>query len=1237
MANELKFGNKVVFLNGHPVTLPTAASDPGSAVNGDMYYNTASNSVRIYEAGAWASLVATEGAQTINGVKTFGSAPNLSSLTASTPLKLDASKNIISADIDLTADVSGILPVANGGTNSSTALSNDRVMKSSGGAIVEAAAITASRALISDANGIPTHSSVTSSELAHLSGSSSNIQDQLDDKADLVDLASNADGVSGASLIGIDVTPAFSNFTSGLTVQTALEGIDTALGTVAGGDKYVKITASDTTASYLNSKLTAGSGLSSSITNPSGNEVLDLAVNVDGSTLEINADALRIKALGITNSHISASAAIAESKLALDYSTSSLNTAIGNKVSKSGDTMTGALNMGSNQINSLADGTSPQDAVTKSQMEFADGTKLNLSGGTLTGPLITAQVDVVDNTLYVYSSTPSTPLVEVTNTTVLVTNDTYTTATQITKDSVTVSTTGSNSSTINAGSIQLLTGGIASIPSIDADVATKKYVDDQDNLKLDLTGGTMSGNIAMGSNKLTGLSAGSSAGDSVRYEQAILTSGANAFAADQSMGGFKLTNIADGTLAQDAVSKSQMDTADGLRVAKAGDTMSGNLAMGGNLVTGLGAPVAANDAVRKAYVDALSAGSVWLSPIQDPDLIDDSLNAPPGSPVFGDVYIAGAAPTGAWAGFPGYAFWHNGAAWTDLLGRAVVVGDRFGVSMESATAAAGGLAGQENKIAQIATAVKAAAVIQDLTYTADGPGATGNAITVAYTTGATAGSEVVSVVGTAISVQIDSGNSTATQVKAAVDAFPAAAALVNVTISGTAGNAQTAPVSATNLASGAITYSYTTPATNQAVYVSNDISHHAGHQYNYNGSAWVEFGGLSAVNAGIGLAYSGNVLSVNLGAGISQLPTDEVGVDVHSSGGLMTTVDNSSSSTVTAAQLAVKLNGSSLAKSASGLEIAAGGITNSHINASAAIAYSKLDLASSIVNADINASAAIAYSKLNLSSSIVDADIAAAAAISLSKLAALTANRALQSDGSGVISASSVTNTELGYLSGVTSAIQTQLNDKASKALDNLASVAINTSLISDTDNTDDLGSDAIEWKDLWVHSIKHNSSGTPDLSISTTGNNGSLALTAHGTGNLDVKATKLRRSENGASSNFMEDQYFDGLSLAANTVAATEISSSLSFSVASFDSAVINYRIKEASSGKTRVGQFIVTSDGTISSSSDQFSETAALGAALGLSLSADIDSGNVRILYNNTHASNAATMRCHIRRLRA
>lgn len=72
--------------------------------------------------------------------------------------------------------------------------------------------------------------------------------------------------------------------------------------------------------------------------------------------------------------------------------------------------------------------------------------------------------------------------------------------------------------------------------------------------------------------------------------------------------------------------------------------------------------------------------------------------------------------------------------------------------------------------------------------------------------------------------------------------------------------------------------------------------------------------------------------------------------------------------------------------------IADGTIVNNDINASAAIAYSKLSLTGSIVNADIGASAAIAYSKLSLTGSIVNADISASAAIATSKISGLAAS-----------------------------------------------------------------------------------------------------------------------------------------------------------------------------------------------------------------------------------------------------
>ncbi len=87
-----------------------------------------------------------------------------------------------------------------------------------------------------------------------------------------------------------------------------------------------------------------------------------------------------------------------------------------------------------------------------------------------------------------------------------------------------------------------------------------------DAASLLLAGGTMTGNIAMGSNKVTGLAAASSNGDAVRYEQALLLTGG---------------------------------------------TMSGAIAMGGAKVTGLAAASANGDAVRYEQLTALGVYSDW--------------------------------------------------------------------------------------------------------------------------------------------------------------------------------------------------------------------------------------------------------------------------------------------------------------------------------------------------------------------------------------------------------------------------------------------------------------------------------------------------------------------------------------------------------------------------------------------------------------------------------------------------
>jgi len=84
-------------------------------------------------------------------------------------------------------------------------------------------------------------------------------------------------------------------------------------------------------------------------------------------------------------------------------------------------------------------------------------------------------------------------------------------------------------------------------------------------------------------------------------------------------------------------------------------------------------------------------------------------------------------------------------------------------------------------------------------------------------------------------------------------------------------------------------------------------------------------------------------------------------------------------------------------------------------------------IATDAVTSDGIAADAVGASEL-ANDAVVDANVASGAAIAFSKMENLTASRALVSDGSGDVSVSDVTATEIGYLDGVTSNIQTQID-----------------------------------------------------------------------------------------------------------------------------------------------------------------------------------------------------------------
>lgn len=69
-----------------------------------------------------------------------------------------------------------------------------------------------------------------------------------------------------------------------------------------------------------------------------------------------------------------------------------------------------------------------------------------------------------------------------------------------------------------------------------------------------------------------------------------------------------ITGLSNPTNASDAANKSYVDTQVATRLALAGGTMSGAIAMGTNKITGLGTPTADADAATKAYVDSVAQG-----------------------------------------------------------------------------------------------------------------------------------------------------------------------------------------------------------------------------------------------------------------------------------------------------------------------------------------------------------------------------------------------------------------------------------------------------------------------------------------------------------------------------------------------------------------------------------------------------------------------------------------------------
>ncbi len=191
------------------------------------------------------------------------------------------------------------------------------------------------------------------------------------------------------------------------------------------------------------------------------------------------------------------------------------------------------------------------------------------------------------------------------------------------------------------------------------------------------------------------------------------------------------------------------------------------------------------------------------------------------------------------------------------------------------------------------------------------------------------------------------------------------------------------------------------------------------------------------------------------------------------------------------------------------------------------------------------------------------------------RVASLTASRALESDGSGNLTASVITATELGHLDGVSSNIQTQLGTK----LENISE-----------DTTPSLGGDLT----LGDNTIIHDANG-------------------------------MQRGS--SASNFLEEEYIHAITLAAST---TAVISELTFDSGAFEGMEITYKIKEATTNNVRIGTIRVVTNGSSVVLNDVSTET----ADLGISFSAALNVADVEI--SHTNDTNVVTMRCDVKRIK-
>lgn len=355
----------------------------------------------------------------------------------------------------------------------------------------------------------------------------------------------------------------------------------------------------------------------------------------------------------------------------------------------------------------------------------------------------------------------------------------------------------------------------------------------------------------------------------------------------------------------------------------AGMPVQGTIDLNTNIITNSALPSTGTDLANKAYVDSKVNGIVWLSPIHDPNLVSDVLSTPPASPVqFYETYLVKPsqhAVTAVVMGASGVWTVTGNSSALFTAGRVfTVVGSSAGDGTYVAASSVYTVGTNTTAITVNPAGTVPVGLANPPTIRAGIPATTVNASTFIYaSSGAWNGLDgrVVSWSGTGwidvIKRQIRGDNTVGVgngdRFGVYIEKNPAIGYPVNPSAGGLiTADGKIASALLVEPGSFAVTWSFYSPIEPDAVFIHGVNSQHYGHSYTFRGSwgtgayntnyAWIEFSGPAAVVDGAGLKYTGNIMNIGAGTGIT-VGADVVSLDVAYTNGAYVRRDGTTAAT----------------------------------------------------------------------------------------------------------------------------------------------------------------------------------------------------------------------------------------------------------------------------------------------------------------------------------------------------